>query len=65
MACDRVRDYLCQQIDQVVGDVVTVYGTGTRAMLLPELPVTVVTSITFDGDAVTDYTVDDYGLTVA
>lgn len=61
-ACDRIRDHLCQSIDRVVADVVTLQGAGTRALTLPELPVTAVTSITDDGDAVTDYTVDDYGL---
>lgn len=61
-ACDTIRDYLCQQIDVVTNDVITLFGTDTRAMLLPELPVTAVTSITLDGDPVTDWTVDDYGV---
>lgn len=61
-ACDHIRDYLCQQIDAVANDVVTLQGTGTRALTLPELPVTAVASVTLDGDAITDYTVDDYGI---
>lgn len=61
-ACDMVRDYICQQVDAVAGDVVTLYGTGTRALTLPELPVTSVTSVTLDGVALTDWTVDAYGL---
>jgi methyl coenzyme M reductase alpha subunit len=60
-ACDRIRDYLGQTIDEVEDDVVTIHGSGTRALTLPELPATV-TTITDDGTAVTDWTVDDYGL---
>jgi hypothetical protein len=61
-ACDRIRDYLGQTVDLVTGDVVTVAGTGTRALTLPELPVVSVASITDDGTAVTDWTVDEYGI---
>jgi hypothetical protein len=61
-ACDRIRDYIGQTVDRVTGDVITVSGTGTRALTLPELPVVSVASITDDGTAVTDWTVDDYGI---
>lgn len=61
-ACDKVRDYLCQTLDLVVDDVVTLWGTNTRALTLPELPVVAVTSIVCDGTAITDFTVDQYGL---
>jgi hypothetical protein len=61
-ACDRIRDHLCQTIDEVEDDVVTLYGTGTRALTLPELPVTAVTTVVDDGETLTDWTVDEYGL---
>jgi hypothetical protein len=61
-ACDTVRDYICQQVDAVEDDVLTVYGSGTRALTLPELPVTAVTSVTLDGAAITDFTFDEHGL---
>lgn len=61
-ACDKIRDYLCQQVDLVAADVVTVWGTGTRALTLPELPIVAVSSIVCNGTAITDYTVDQYGL---
>ena len=48
-----------QTIDQVSNDTVTVYGDGTGVILLPEYPVTAVTSVV-DWDAAT-LTVDvDY-----
>lgn len=59
-ACDTVRDYVCQTLDVVAGDVVNLHGSGTRALSLPELPVTSVASVTLDGEAVTDYTLDAY-----
>lgn len=62
VACDKIRDYLHQQIDAVAADAITLFGTDTRALILPELPVTAVTSVTLDGEALTDWTVDAYGL---
>lgn len=67
-ACDRVRDYLCQQIDLVTNDVVTLHGSDVRAMLLPELPVVSVASVVLDAttlnpaETITGFTVDDYGV---
>lgn len=67
-ACDEIRDYLNQTIDLVTGDVITLYGTDSRAMLLPELPIVAVTSVILAATvsspavAVTDYTVDQYGI---
>jgi hypothetical protein len=61
-ACDTVRDKVCQQIDVVTNDVVTLHGTGTRALTLPELPIIAVDSVTLDGVAVTDWTLDEHGL---
>ncbi len=62
-ACDEVRSYLGQRIDLVAGDVVTLQGTGTRTLLLPEVPVVSIASVVVDGTAVTSYTVDkDFGV---
>ena len=67
-ACDKIRDYLGQTIDLVAADVITLYGTDTRAMILPELPVASVTSIVQEADdiypaeTITDYRVDDHGV---
>jgi hypothetical protein len=61
-ACDVVRDYVSQQLDLVEDDVITIHGTGTRALLLPELPVNAVTTVTVNGAALTDWTVDSDGL---
>ena len=49
-----------QHIEQVVDDVIVLPPTGTNTLLLPELPVTAVTSVVVDGltlSAVNDYTV--------
>jgi hypothetical protein len=67
-ACDKIRDYLGQTIDLVEDEAITVYGTNTRAIVLPELPVVDITSVVRNGDdvypdeAVTDYHVDAYGV---
>lgn len=61
-ACDRVRRHRCQTIDLVTGDVLTLPGSDTRALMLPELPVNSVTSVIGDGVAVTDWMVDGYGI---
>ena len=50
-ACDTVRSYLGQQVDLVSGDAVNLDGSGTDALLLPELPVVEITSVTtYDAD---------------
>jgi hypothetical protein len=55
-ACDAVRQYLCQQVDEVADDVVVLQGSGTEWLLLPEQPVTDVASVDdADGDPVTDW----------
>ncbi len=58
-ASEMVRSYLHQTVSLVVNDIVTLTGTGTRALLLPESPVVAVNSVTVDTDpvlvAVTDY----------
>lgn len=45
-ASEMVRNYLNQQIDLIEDDVVTLAGTGSRALILPELPVVAINSVT-------------------
>jgi hypothetical protein len=61
-ACEQVRRYLGLQVTLVAGDVVTVSGSGTTALLLPELPVVSVNSVTFDGEPVEDWWADESGI---
>lgn len=49
-----VRAYTNQLLDVVAADTVTLDGTGTDVLLLPELPVTDVTAVTDDGDALAE-----------
>ena len=51
-----------QHIDEVTSDAITVDGTGTRRIVLPEWPVTAVTSVTEDGTLLTFD--DDYKWTL-
>lgn len=62
-----VRRWCHQQIDRVVGDVVTVEGDGTDFLLLPELPIVSVASVVINGVTVaaSSYDVIDGGLRVA
>lgn len=67
-ASDLIRSLTDQQLDGIVtGDIVTLNGTGTRSLLLPQLPVLAVSEVTtvWDWDdtpevlvADTDYKVD-------
>lgn len=60
-ACDKIRDYLGQTVD-LVTEAVTIWGSDTQALTLPELPVVSIASIVSNGTAITDYTFDQYGL---
>lgn len=51
-ASEMVRNYLNQTISLVENDVVTLAGTGSRALILPELPVVAINSVTVNGTAV-------------
>lgn len=44
-ACQIVRDHVSQAVDAVVDDTVVLDSEGTDTLLLPELPVTAVTSV--------------------
>jgi hypothetical protein len=62
-ACDAVRDYIGQTIDLVTDDAMEIPGSGTQFLLLPELPVVSVASITDeDAEAVDDWTLRDSGI---
>lgn len=61
-ACDVCRNHAEQTFNVVTGDEVTLDGTGTDALLLPELPVTSVGEVAVDGDVVTDYALNGNGV---
>lgn len=44
-ACQLVREFLNQDLDVATADVVSINGSGTDVLLLPELPVTAVTTV--------------------
>ena len=44
-ACQAIRDYLGQQLDYIVNEVVRLHGTGRRTILLPQLPVNAVDAV--------------------
>lgn len=53
-----IRAYTGQTLAYVEDDEITLDGTGTETILLPQLPVVEVTSVAVDGEAVEDFTVD-------
>jgi hypothetical protein len=53
-ACDTVRTIAEQTFNQSTSTV-TLDGTGTDALLLPELPVTSAGTVTVAGGTITDY----------
>lgn len=59
-ACDTIRDHLEQTVDRVTDDTVTVFGNDTGALILPQVPVVSVASVTEDGELLdpADYSVD-------
>lgn len=60
-ACDTVRAISEQDINQST-DTVYLNGTGTDALLLPQLPVTAAGTVVVNGGTVTDYLVNsDWG----
>jgi hypothetical protein len=62
-ACEAVREYTCQAIDLVTDDEIGVVGSGTQYLLLPQLPVAEVASITDeDAAAVDDWSLRDSGI---
>jgi hypothetical protein len=60
-ACDMCRT-IAEQTFNADTSTVTLDGTGGDAILLPELPVTNVDSVTVNGGTVTDYTLNGNGI---
>lgn len=60
-ACDICRD-IAEQTFNAVTSTVTLDGTGTDALLLPELPVTAAGTVTVAGTAITDYVLNGNGI---
>lgn len=60
-ACDIVRDYTGQDFNRGTSTV-ALDGTGTDALLLPQLPVNGAGTISVNGGTVTDYVLSDNGL---
>jgi hypothetical protein len=61
-ACDVCRDVAEQSFNRVIGGTVTLDGSGTDALLLPELPVSRAGTVLVNGTAVTDYTLNGNGI---
>lgn len=61
-ACDTVRTVAEQNFNQVVGGTAVLDGSGTDALLLPELPVSAAGTVLVNGTAVTDYTLNGNGV---
>ena len=68
-ACDMVRSLAEQDFNEEIGDQITLDGTGTDALVLPQLPVNNVGTVnlidsTGGTTAVTDFVVKDNGVLV-
>lgn len=61
-ACDMVRTFTEQTINQVSGESITLNGHGGGAILLPELPATNIQFVTVNGTTVSDYVLEDNGI---
>lgn len=71
-ACDICRDIAEQTFNRVLGDTVTLDGTGTDALLLPELPVSAAGTVslrdpegTWTTAGTADYTLNGDGILLA
>jgi hypothetical protein len=58
LASDAVREDLRLQVDFVANETVTLYGDGGEILVLPQRPVTAVTSVTMAGQALTPVVVN-------
>lgn len=61
-ACEMVRTLAEQRFDEVSGETISLDGSGTDSLLLPELPVNTVGTVTVNGGTVTDYCLADNGI---
>lgn len=62
-ACEICRSLTEQSFNEAT-DTITLDGTGTDALLLPELPVSNAGTVTVSGGTVTDYVLKDDGLLI-
>lgn len=60
-ASDTIRDYTGQQFNRGTSTI-ALDGTGTDALLLPQLPANAVGTVSVNGAAITDYVLSDNGL---
>lgn len=60
VASDEIRRRTSQTFDLVEGDVIILDGTGHQELLLPQLPVNAVNTVTFDDGLSTELVVTDY-----
>jgi hypothetical protein len=61
-ACEIVRSYLDQYLNLVESDEVTLDGTGTYSLLLPQRPVVAVNSVEIADEADPEFYLDDAGI---
>lgn len=57
-ACDMVRTVAGQSFNEVTDDEITLDGSGTEALVLPQFPTSSVKTVEVSGEAVTDYVLD-------
>jgi len=62
-ACDTVRTFTEQQINRGTSTV-TLDGSGTDALVLPQLPVASLGTVTVAGSSVSDYALKDNGVLI-
>jgi hypothetical protein len=61
-ACDMCRTVAGQLFNEITGDTITLDGTGTDTVLLPNVPVNAVGTITLNGGTITDWMFNDNGV---
>lgn len=61
-ACDEIRRATSQDFDLIEDDVIVLDGTGHAGLLLPQLPVVAINSVTIDKDLTTEVVVTDWVL---
>lgn len=61
-ACARIRSETGQDLDHVLDDTVTFEGTGSRELLLPQLPVEVVDEVRIDDEVDLDWALASGGI---
>jgi hypothetical protein len=61
-ACDICRTVAGQPFSQTTGGTAVLDGTGTDAILLPNIPVTRAGTVLVNGTAITDYTLNANGI---